>query len=412
MGQLTAEVKVSFYHPGHYVGGHNEFIAYAQHYYNVKPNLETSGYQSVAEENSSFLATDKQKASIAAKRAIQPLKVVITSATGGTAYYLLQQIGTRKVFGDQELLLCLFDSRDKICELEGVAMEITDCAFPLVRQVETFSNIRDAFKDAQAVIIIEEECGSLTEKAERYKTFGKALDEVADHEVKVVTSGLHSLPLTSVLSSNAPSLPTENFTVVSRLLEMQTKSQIAQKLSINTNDVRDVIIWGNNQPAVDESDPQPLIDVKRARVHNFIGAISGPPFYSCSAAESLHNNAWLEKELNQIVLKEFAEIRGLRKAMPTMSESAAIAEHMRDWWVGRQAGFHSEQDVVPVGLISKGWFNTPVGVVCSFPVRVSEEGGKFAIAEELEISEQSKQQFGSVVQQLMQLQKSLKPYCP
>jgi malate/lactate dehydrogenase len=403
---------MSLCHPGLYVGGHNEFTAYARHYYNVELKLEASDYQSIADENASFLAADKEKALVAARLAIEPLKVVITSAAGNTAYCLLQQIGSRKVFGDQELLLCLFDSQDKICKLEGVAMEITDCAFGLVRQVQTSSDIQYAFKDAQAVIIIEEGCKSLTENAERYKTYGKTLDEIADRDVKVVAYGLHSLPLTFVLSSNAPSLSIENFTVVSRLLEMQTKSQIAQKLNINTSDVRDVVIWGNNQQAVDESDVQPLIDVKRARVHNYIGAISGPPVYSCSAVESLHNNAWVEKELNQIVLKEFEEICGLRKAMPTMSASVAIAEHIKDWWVGRQAGFQSDHDIVTVGLISKGWFDTPVGLVCSFPVRLSEEGGKFVVAAELEMSEESKQQFGSVVQQLMQLQNSLKLYCP
>ena len=392
---------------GYYLGNHIDFAAYVHHYYNLGITFTQEHYESVAQENASTHSKFITKAHRAASDAPKPLNVVITSAASSIASHLIYRIANGDVFGDSDIRLCLLDSRDKVGELEGIAMETVDCACALIKDIQVFSSSSDAFKDARAVFIIDDTLASLSDKTDLFKEFGKALELGADRDVKVVVSGIHSLPLMSLLSTNAPSLSTDNFSAVSRLLEMQAKSQIAQKLGVNTSDVKDVIIWGGNCPLTNDSNVRTIIDVKRARVHNHVGAICGPPFYSCSAVEALRDSKWVDIEFNDIVLKESKEIGRMRNAMPVMSTSAAIAEHMRDWWAGRKSRDNfDDQDIVSAGLISKGWFSTPYGVACSFPVRVGggEDGERFVVAEDVEMTEEMKKQFSDIVEQLVQNQ--------
>ncbi|XP_035751111.1 malate dehydrogenase, cytoplasmic-like [Egretta garzetta] len=185
----------------------------------------------------------------------EPIRVLVTGAAGQIAYSLLYSIAKGDVFGkEQPLVLVLLDITPMMTVLEGVVMELQDCALPLLREVIPTDKEEVAFKDLDIAILVGsmprregmERKDLLKANVKIFKSQGAALDKYAKKTVKVVVVGNPANTNCLIASKSAPSIPKENFSCLTRLDHNRAKSQIALKLGVTANDVKNVIIWGNH----------------------------------------------------------------------------------------------------------------------------------------------------------------------
>ncbi|PNJ79676.1 MDH1 isoform 7, partial [Pongo abelii] len=185
----------------------------------------------------------------------EPIRVLVTGAAGQIAYSLLYSIGNGSVFGkDQPIILVLLDITPMMGVLDGVLMELQDCALPLLKDVIATDKEEIAFKDLDVAILVGsmprregmERKDLLKANVKIFKSQGAALDKYAKKSVKVIVVGNPANTNCLTASKSAPSIPKENFSCLTRLDHNRAKAQIALKLGVTANDVKNVIIWGNH----------------------------------------------------------------------------------------------------------------------------------------------------------------------
>lgn len=185
----------------------------------------------------------------------EPIRVVVTGAAGQIAYSLLYIIANGEVFGkDQKLVLSLLDIAPMMGVLEGVVMELADCAFPLLTEVIPTADPAVAFKDVSAAFLVGamprregmERKDLLTANVKIFKVQGEALNNHAKKDVKVLVVGNPANTNALIASHYAPSIPRENFTAMTRLDQNRARAQIAQRLKTDISNVKNIIIWGNH----------------------------------------------------------------------------------------------------------------------------------------------------------------------
>ncbi|MBN3304825.1 MDHC protein, partial [Amia calva] len=255
-----------------------------------------------------------------------PIKVLVTGAAGQIAYSLLYSIAKGDVFGkDQALILVLLDIPPMLPVLDGVVMELQDCALPLLREVIPTDKEEVAFKDLDAAVLV----GSMPRKEgmERkdllkanvniFKSQGGALEKYAKKTVKVLVVGNPANTNCLIASKSAPSIPKENFSCLTRLDHNRARSQVAMRVGVSADNVKDVIIWGNHS-----STQYP--DVHHAKV-----SIKGKEI---SAYDAVKDDAWLKGDFISTVQQRGAAVIKARKLSSAMSAAKAICDHMRDIW--------------------------------------------------------------------------------
>ncbi|KAF4799682.1 Malate dehydrogenase, cytoplasmic [Turdus rufiventris] len=261
----------------------------------------------------------------------EPVRVLVTGAAGQIAYSLLYSIAKGDVFGkDQPLILVLLDITPMMTVLEGVVMELQDCALPLLREVIPTDKEEVAFKDLDIAILVGsmprregmERKDLLKANVKIFKSQGAALDKYAKKTVKVVVVGNPANTNCLIASKSAPSIPKENFSCLTRLDHNRAKSQIALKLGVTANDVKNVIIWGNHS-----STQYP--DVNHAKV-NVKGKEVG-------VYEAIKDDSWLKGDFILTVQQRGAAVIKARKLSSAMSAAKAICDHVRDIWFGTPA---------------------------------------------------------------------------
>merc|ERR1712200_5294 len=271
-----------------------------------------------------------------------PLRVVVTGAAGQIAYSLLYQIGSGYVFGnDQPLILHLLDITPMMGVLGGVVMEIQDSALPLVREVVPTDDASVAFKNIDAAFMVGamprregmERKDLLAANVKIFKVQGQALDKYSNKNVKVLVVGNPANTNAFICSHYAPTIPKENFSAMTRLDQNRATAQVAIKLGVKIDDVKNVIIWGNH---------------------------SSTQFPDATKA----------------VQKRGAAVIAARKLSSAMSAAKAACDHMKDWFQGTPAGTWAS-----MGVFSDGSYDTPKGVMFSFPVTISN--GKWEIVKNL-----------------------------
>jgi len=299
---------------------------------------------------------------------------VVTGAAGQIAYSLLYQLAKGDVFGEsQPLSLHLLDIEPMMAVLNGVVMELQDCALPLLREVVATADPGIAFKDVEAAFLVGamprkegmERKDLLAANVKIFKAQGQALDQHAKKSVKVLVVGNPANTNALICSKYAPSIPPENFSAMTRLDQNRAQAQIANRLGIPVNQVKNVTIWGNHSSTQ-------FPDVRHA-----VATIGGAPK---GVHEAVNDDAWLTGDFISTVQKRGAAVIAARKLSSAMSAAKAAADHMRDWWNGSSA-----DSWVSMAVFSDGSYNTPVGVMFSFPVRCS--GGKWEIVQGLAVDE-------------------------
>ncbi|XP_060530515.1 malate dehydrogenase, cytoplasmic [Cylas formicarius] len=304
----------------------------------------------------------------------EPLRVVVTGAAGQIAYSLLYMVAKGDVFGpNQPLILHLLDIPPMMSVLEGVVMELADCALPLLHGVVPTDDPAVAFKDVAAAFLVGamprkqgmERKDLLSANVKIFKVQGEALDKYAKKDVKVLVVGNPANTNALVCSRYAPSIPKENFTAMTRLDQNRAQAQIAAKLGVPVRLVRNLIIWGNHSSTQFPDASHAVVDLN--------GKLTAVP-------EAVNDSTWLASQFVETVQKRGAAVINARKMSSAMSAAKAASDHMRDWFLGTQPG-----QFVSMGVLSDGSYGAPKDVVFSFPVTIT--GGKWEIVRELQVND-------------------------
>lgn len=312
----------------------------------------------------------------------QPVRVAVTGAAGQIGYSLLFRIAAGDMLGkDQPVILQLLEITPALKALQGVVMELRDCAFPLLADVITSDDPEVAFKDADYALLV----GAMPRKAgmERgdllganggiFKPQGQALNKVASRHVKVLVVGNPANTNALIAQQNAPDLDPKCFTAMVRLDHNRAISQLAEKTGAAVSDIKNITIWGNHS-----STQYP--DLSRATV-------AGKP------ALELIERDWYENEYIPTVAKRGAAIIEARGASSAASAASAAIDHMRDWALGTPEG-----EWVSMGIPSDGSYGVPEGLIYGFPVTVKD--GVYEIVQGLEVSDFSRTKMDATAAEL------------
>uniref|UniRef100_A0A0B6ZA92 Malate dehydrogenase n=1 Tax=Arion vulgaris TaxID=1028688 RepID=A0A0B6ZA92_9EUPU len=303
-----------------------------------------------------------------------PLKVVVTGAAGQIAYSLVYSLAKGDVFGkDRQLELSLLDITPMMEVLNGVVMELTDCAIPLVKKIVATDDPNVAFNDVDAAFMV----GSMPRKdgMERkdllkanvriFKAQGQAMDKFSKKTVKVLVVGNPANTNACILSRYAPSIPKENFSCLTRLDQNRATAQIAARLGVTSDKVKRVIIWGNHS-----STQYPDVAHATAEIQGKV----------VSVPDSIKDDHYLKNEFIQTVQQRGAAVIKARKLSSAMSAAKAASDHMHDWFFGTK-----DNNWVSMGVISDGSYGIKAGLMYSFPLEIKE--GIYKIVQGLDISE-------------------------
>ncbi|XP_065212694.1 malate dehydrogenase, cytoplasmic isoform X2 [Planococcus citri] len=296
---------------------------------------------------------------------MDPVRVLVTGAAGQIAYSLILQIGKGDVFGaNQPVILHLLDIPPMMKVLQGVVMEIEDCALPLVKDVVATSDVDVAFNNIDAAFLV----GSMPRKEgmERkdllecnvkiFKGQGEALDKFAKKSVKVLVVGNPANTNALICSKYAPSIPRENFSAMTRLDQNRAKAAIAKKVGVTADKVKNAIIWGNHSSTQ-------FPDVKNATVELPSGEV---PVY-----DAVKDTEWLQNEFVKTIQVRGAAVIAARKMSSAMSAAKAAGDHMKDIWFGTSPG-----QSVSMGVMSDGSYGIAKDLVFSFPVQIVNKSWK------------------------------------
>ncbi|XP_063703087.1 malate dehydrogenase, cytoplasmic [Culicoides brevitarsis] len=295
----------------------------------------------------------------------EPIKVVVTGAAGQIAYSLLYMIAKGDVFGPtQKLVLHLLDIPPMMEVLNGVVMELADCALPLLAGVVPTTDPAVAFKDVSAAFLVGamprkqgmERKDLLSANVKIFKVQGEAMNQHAKKDVKVLVVGNPANTNALVCSHYAPSIPKENFSAMTRLDQNRATAQIAAKVGVPIENVKNCIIWGNHSSTQ-------FPDVRSAKV-----MVNGA---EKSVYEAVNDDAYLKGAFVETVQKRGAAVIAARKMSSAMSAAKAAADHMKDWFLGTTG-----DKFVSMGVISDGSYGAPKDIVFSFPVQIKDKQWK------------------------------------
>jgi malate dehydrogenase len=314
----------------------------------------------------------------------RPVTVTVTGAAGQIGYALLFRIASGQLLGpDIPVRLRLLEIPQAVRAAEGVALELEDCAFPLLAGVDITDDATAAFDGVNVALLVGArprtkgmERGDLLEaNGGIFAPQGRAINAGAADDVRVLVVGNPANTNALIAQSAAPDVPADRFTAMTRLDHNRAIAQLAAKLSVPLTEIRRLTIWGNHSATQ-------YPDVQHAEV-------SGKP-----AAEQLAA-VWLREEFIPRVAKRGAEIIEVRGASSAASAANAVLDHVHDWVHGTPDG-----DWTSAALLSDGAYGTAAGVFCSFPV--TSAGAGWEIVPDLEIDEFSRQRIDASVAELVE----------
>jgi malate dehydrogenase len=302
-----------------------------------------------------------------------PLKVAVTGAAGQIGYSLLFRLASGSLLGpDRPVELRLLEIEPALKALEGVVMELDDCAFPLLAGVEIGADANKIFNGVNLALLVGArprgpgmERGDLLEaNGAIFTAQGKALNEVAADDVRIGVTGNPANTNALIAMSNAPDIPNERFSALTRLDHNRAISQLAKKTGAAVTDIKKITIWGNHSAT-----QYPDI---------FHAEVGGK-----NAAEVVNDQAWIENDFIPTVAKRGAAIIDARGASSAASAASATTDAARDWLLGSP-----NDDWVSMAVLSDGSYGVPEGLISSFPVTTKD--GNWTIVQGLEIDEFSR----------------------
>jgi malate dehydrogenase len=302
----------------------------------------------------------------------QAVNVAITGAAGQIGYALAFRVASGQMLGpDQPVNLHLLEVPQALPGLHGVVMELDDCAFPTLNKVIATDDAKVAFKDCNAAMLVGarprgpgmERKDLLLANAQIFSAQGKALNEVADRNVKVLVVGNPANTNALIARANAKDLNPRNFTAMTRLDHNRALAQLAQKTGTHTSQIRRMIIWGNHSGTQ-------YPDVSHATVN-------GKP------APSLVDQKWVDETFIPVVQQRGAAVIKARGSSSAASAASAALDHIRTWTLGTADG-----DWVSMAVPSDGSYDIPAGVIYSYPVTC--RNGDYQIVQGLSIDAASR----------------------
>ncbi len=315
----------------------------------------------------------------------KPTKVTVTGAAGQIGYALLFRIASGQLLGpDRPVELSLLEVTPALEAAEGTAMELTDCAFPLLSRIDISDDPNVAFDGASIGLLVGArprtkgmERGDLLEaNGGIFAPQGKAINDHAADDIRVLVVGNPANTNALIAMSNAPDVPQERFTAMTRLDHNRALAQLANKTAVPVDQLRRMIIWGNHSATQ-------YPDITHATV-------DGAP-----ATEVVDDQAWVADEFIPRVQQRGAEIIEARGASSAASAANAAIDHMHDWVNGSAEG-----DFVSMAVPSDGSYDVAEGVISSFPCTCS--GGEWSIVEGLEINPFSRERIDASVDELVE----------
>ncbi|MFV0282586.1 MAG: malate dehydrogenase [Castellaniella sp.] len=314
------------------------------------------------------------------------MRVAVTGAAGQIGYALLFRIASGEMLGkDQPVILQLLEIPDEKAQkaLQGVMMELDDCAFPLLAGMSAHSDPRTAFKDADVALLVGarprgpgmERKDLLQVNAQIFTAQGKALNEVASRDVKVLVVGNPANTNAYIAMKSAPDLPAKNFTAMLRLDHNRALSQIAAKTGEAVADIEKLIVWGNHSPTM-------YPDTRFA-------TIGGKP-----AQDLINDQAWIRDEFIPTVGKRGAAIIAARGLSSAASAANAAIDHIHDWVLG------SDGKWVTMGIPSDGSYGIPEDIIYGVPVTTAN--GEYTRVPDLEIDDFSRERMDFTLKELLE----------
>ena len=303
----------------------------------------------------------------------QPVRVAVTGAAGQISYSLLFRIASGEMLGkDQPIILQALEITPALEALKGVAMELDDCAFPLLKEIITTDDAEVAFKDAEYALLVGarprgpgmERKDLLEANAAIFSAQGKAIDKVANKNIKVLVVGNPANTNALITQRNAPSIDPRQFTAMTRLDHNRALTQLAQQTNSAVTDIQKMTIWGNHS-----STQYP--DISNTLVKG-------------EAAPGLVEDSWYKETFIPDVQQRGAAIIKARGASSAASAANAAIDHMRTWALGSEEG-----DWVSMGIYSDGSYGIQEGLIYSFPCVCKD--GDWEIVQGLEISDFSRE---------------------
>lgn len=314
-----------------------------------------------------------------------PVRVAVTGAAGQIGYSLLFRIASGQMLGeDQPVILQLLDITPAMDALKGVAMELEDCAFPLLSDILRTDDPNEAFGDISYALLVGarprskgmERKDLLEANGGIFKPQGKALSDNAAADVKILVVGNPANTNALIAMNNAPNIPNERFTAMTRLDHNRAIAQVAAKTGTTVSDITKMTIWGNHSATQ-------YPDLFHAEVKGQ------------NAAALVNDQAWLENDFIPTVQQRGAAIIEARGLSSAASAANAAIDHMRTWALGSAKG-----DWVSMAIPSDGSYGVAEGIISSFPVTCAN--GKYEIVQGLDIDDFSRGRIDASVAELVE----------
>jgi malate dehydrogenase len=309
-----------------------------------------------------------------------PVKVAVTGAAGQIGYALLFRIASGQLLGpDTPVALKLLEIPQAVKAAEGTTLELTDCAFPLLASVDIHDDPAQAFDGVQIALLVGarprtkgmERADLLEANGAIFKPQGEALNAAAADDVKVLVVGNPANTNALILASNAPDIPAERITAMTRLDQNRAVALLAQQLGVGVEAVSDLVVWGNHSPSM-------FPDLFNAKVNG-------------ERAVDQVDMDWYENQYIPRVGKRGAEVIEARGASSAASAANAAIDHVRDWVSGAD-GMRS------MAVASDGSYGITEGIISSFPVRCA--GGSYEIVQDLDVGDFAQAKIDATVKEL------------
>jgi len=320
-----------------------------------------------------------------------PVRVAVTGAAGQIGYAILFRIASGQMLGsDTPVHLSLLEIPDAIKAAEGTAMELDDCAFPLLAGVDITDDPNKAFDGVNVALLVGarprgkgmERSDLLEANGGIFKPQGRALNDHAAADVRILVVGNPANTNCLIARSNAPDIPSERFSAMTRLDHNRAKAQLAHRAGVPVREITNMTIWGNHSTTQ-------YPDVFHAKV-------SGR-----AATEVVDDQQWLENDFIPTVQKRGAAVIEARGASSAASAANAAIDHVRDWMLGTPEG-----DWVSMAIVSDGSYEVEEGLISSFPVTCSN--GEYEIVQGLEINDFSRRRIDATVSELREERDSVR----
>jgi malate dehydrogenase len=320
-----------------------------------------------------------------------PVRVAVTGAAGQIGYQLLFRIASGQLLGpDTRVHLYLLEIPDAVKAAEGTAMELVDCAFPLLAGIDISDDPRESFDGVNIALLVGarprskgmERSDLLEANGGIFKPQGEALNARAADDVRVLVVGNPANTNCLIAQSNAPDIPRERFTAMTRLDHNRALAQLANKTQTPVGEITNLAVWGNHSTTM-------YPDIFHANV-------SGR-----NAVEAVDDMDWLENDFIPTVQKRGAAIIEARGASSAASAANAAIDHVHDWVLGTKP-----DDWVSMAIPSDGSYGVEEGLISSFPVTCS--GGAYEVVQGLEIDDFSRQRIEVTVNELKEERDAVK----